>query len=224
MKAIIAVLCCLLLACGGKSSTAPVLPASSISVVAQGGATYTAQGKALTFIATVTTGATGTIAFYDGQTYLGTLPVGWVGSVWGAALSAQVLSAGPHSITANYSGDTNFAPSNSGALGIVIVPTSTPTVTLVSGPNPSVVGQSVTFTATVAYPDPTISASEITGLGIISFYDGLNLLQFSVVSNGSASISTSTLVSGSHTITAVFTVDLPSSGQSPSATLTQVVN
>lgn len=75
-------------------------------------------GQAVTFTATVSavspaTGTpTGTVTFRDGGTMLGSAPL----SGGRATFSTSTLSAGTHSITAVYSGDTNFTGSTSLAL------------------------------------------------------------------------------------------------------------
>jgi hypothetical protein len=70
--------------------------------------------------------------------------------------------------------------------------------TLTSFPNPSVVGQAVTFTATVS------SVNDGTPQGNVSFYDGSTLLNTVALTNGIAFFSASTLPAGTHTITAQF--------------------
>jgi hypothetical protein len=88
--------------------------------------------------------------------------------------------------------------------------------TLVSSLNPSLVGQSVTFTA-------QLSASSGTPTGDIEFLDGTTLLSTQTVSStGSASFTTSALTIGSHTINANYQ---PTGTFSPStASLTQIVS
>ena len=68
--------------------------------------------------------------------------------------------------------------------------------------NPSLLGQSVTFTATV------ISAGG-TPTGTVQFKDGVNNLGIPVTLNGSgqATLTTSSLTAGTHTITAVYSGD-----------------
>jgi predicted small lipoprotein YifL len=69
--------------------------------------------KLVTFTATVTPStATGTVTFKEDSTVLGTDTLS--GGV--ATLSTFALSVGSHSITAEYSGDTNFAASTSSTL------------------------------------------------------------------------------------------------------------
>jgi hypothetical protein len=59
---------------------------------------------------------TGTVAFYDGTTLLGSVPV--AGST--AAYAASALAVGSHSITAVYSGDSNFNPNSSAATSVAV--------------------------------------------------------------------------------------------------------
>jgi hypothetical protein len=75
-------------------------------------------GQSVTLTATVTTpagdliptSADGMVTFYDGTTSLGTANLS--GSPATATLTTAALTAGPHTITASYSGDNNFAPAS----------------------------------------------------------------------------------------------------------------
>src|SRR5262249_15460080 len=93
----------------------------------------------------------------------------------------------------------------------VLTPTTT---TLGSSLNPSVFGQTVTFTATVA---PS------TATGSVTFFDGGASLGSVPLSGGSATLSTSTLSVGGHAVTATYSGDANDSG-STSSTLTQTVS
>jgi hypothetical protein len=100
-----------------------------------------------------------------------------------------------------------------------LLPTVT-TTTLLSSANPSVVGDAVTFTATV---------TDALGIpvGSVAFLDGGSALSTPSLVGGTASYTTSTLTAGSHSITAQFLPDLaldPTLVGSVSAILTQVVN
>jgi hypothetical protein len=77
------------------------------------------------------------------------------------------------------------------------------TITLLSSsPNPSNVGETVIFTATVIEGEP------ITPTGNIDFYDDEILLGAGTLnSSGEATFSTSTLPVGIHVITAIYTGD-----------------
>jgi Bacterial Ig-like domain (group 3) len=172
-------------------------------------------GQQVTFIAFVSiTGRfdpTGTVSFFDGATFLGT---GFVGAQ-NAIFTISTLTVGPHAITAVYQGDINNLGSTSPPL-IQTVNLVTPTTTvLVSSLNPSIVGQSVTFTATVTGASPT---------GTVQFKDGATNLGSAVpLAGGNASFTTSSLTQGSHNITAVYGGDTNNLG-STSTALTQIVN
>ncbi|MCL2695128.1 MAG: Ig-like domain repeat protein [Clostridiales bacterium] len=91
------------------------------------------------------------------------------------------------------------------------------TTTLTSSQNPSVFGQSVTFTATVT------TTGSGTPSGTVKFYNGETLLGTGTLSSGVAAYTTSALVVGSHGITAVYDGDTNHS-TSTATEITQVVN
>ena len=126
-------------------------------------------GQTVTFTATVTGQhggtVTGTVTFNDGSTTLGTSPL----NAGTAKFSTAKLAVSSHSITAAYSGDTNFAASKSPALH-QLVNRATTTTMLVSSVNPLTVGLSVTFTATVV---PQYSG---TPAGMVTFKDGATIM------------------------------------------------
>jgi Bacterial Ig-like domain (group 3)/FG-GAP-like repeat/Abnormal spindle-like microcephaly-assoc'd, ASPM-SPD-2-Hydin/Protein of unknown function (DUF1573) len=76
-------------------------------------------------------------------------------------------------------------------------------LTTTSSVNPSAVGQSVTFTATIKGSINTTT----TPTGSVTFYDGTTSLGKVTMAAGSASLSISTLTTGSHTITASYSGD-----------------
>jgi hypothetical protein len=115
----------------------------------------------VTFTATVTSGAgapTGTVSFYDGTTSLGS------GSLASgvATYTASSLTAGSHSITAAYSGDSNFAAVTSTAVSEI---TENFTIGLGNGGSTTVTatpgGQAV-YTFTVTPPAGNAFAGPIT--------------------------------------------------------------
>ncbi|MFZ0661702.1 MAG: Ig-like domain repeat protein [Acidobacteriaceae bacterium] len=92
-----------------QSATTTTLTTSAMSVVGGTSVTFTASVSS-----SVTSPApTGTVQFYDGSTPLGSAVTLTGGS---ASYSTTSLSGGTHSITAVYSGDTNFASSTSAAI------------------------------------------------------------------------------------------------------------
>jgi hypothetical protein len=102
--------------------------------------------------------------------------------------------------------------------GLIGTGGATPTITRVtSSVNPSVLGKSVVFTATVS---PQSGGGVPTGT--VTFYDGVLALTTVSLSNGSAQYSTSALPAGSNSITAVYKGTSPYSG-STSTPLNQVV-
>src|SRR5262249_40571858 len=89
------------------------------------------------------------------------------------------------------------------------------TVTLASSQNPSSSGQTVTFTATVTGAAPT---------GSVTFKDDTATLGTTTLNGaGQATLATSALSVGSHSITAVYGGDAGNNGAT-SAVLTQSVN
>ncbi len=176
-------------------------------------ATY---GQTVTLSATIQlssgTGATGSISFFDGSTSLGTVTL----SNGSAQLPFSTLAAGSHSITAKYSGDTNFAASTSTALTETVNPAATST-SVTSSANPAIVGQSITFTATVQSPVGT------SATGTVNFLDGTTSLGTVALSSNSAKLVLTTLLAGSHFITAVYsgTANLSAS---TSAALSETIN
>src|SRR5207248_535620 len=113
------------------------------------------------------------------------------------------LSAGMHTVTAVYGGDSNFLSSTTSALTETV--NNATVTTVASSPNPSLSGQAVTFTATV-----TDTSGSATPTGSVEFYDGSTDLGAGSALSGSDSsaISTFTLATltvGSHTVKAVYT-------------------
>src|SRR5271166_2187296 len=103
----------------------------------------------------------------------------------------------PGTIVASFAGDsTNLLSQNSGDLE---VSQSSTTTTLTSSANPSATGSSVTFTATVA----AVSPGSGTPTGSVTFMaDGTTITGSPVTlnSSGGATITTSTLTAGAHSI------------------------
>ena len=172
--------------------------------------------QSVTFTATVTSqyggAATGSVTFSSGSQTLGTASLS--GNT--AVLATSFSSAGTYSISAKYNGDGNNSASTSSTLSQVIIASTT--TSLVSSLNPSVVGQAVTFTATVS------SSSGVPPNGeTITFKNGSSILGTSPLSGGTASLTTSSLAAGIYTITASYPGDA-NFAASTSPGLRQVVN
>jgi len=171
-------------------------------------------GQSLTFTARVKSSSgtpAGTVAFKDGTTTLGTITL----SAGVAKYTTTTLAVGTHSITAVYSGSTSYNTSTSTAVSQVVNKATTKN-TLVSSLNPSIYGQSVTFTATVK-PQYTGTPS-----GTVTFKNGTTTLGSVTLSAGVAKYTTTTLAVGTHSITAVYSGST-SFNTSTSAALSQVV-
>ena len=144
--------------------------------------------------------------FLDGTTALGTAALD---ANHQAALSAQLV-AGAHSITATFAGETSAA--------LVVSVLATTTTTVQTSLSPSDPTQGVTFTATVAAVD--VSG---TPTGTVTFVVD-NVSQTPVaLSGGTATLSTSTLAAGSHSIGAVYSGD-DTFATSSAAALSQTVS
>ncbi|MET8681109.1 Ig-like domain-containing protein, partial [Streptomyces sp. NPDC004647] len=129
------------------------------------------------------------------------------------------LSVGLHNVVANYSGDVNLDPS-SGA-DTQQVNTASTTTTLVTSPNPSVCGETVTLTAQVT-PVPPGAGTPTGNVTFIISDDGPPLTA-PVDGSGQAQVTISDLTVGNHLVTASYTGDANFSGSS-SGVVTQTVN
>jgi Bacterial Ig-like domain (group 3) len=154
---------------------------------------------------------TGTVAFYDGTTFLGTAtlissasssPTALIsplfelgGTVSGSAsLATSFPSVGDQIITAVYSGDANYAsPTSTTPVTVEVSPVQT-SVALAA----STTAQGTTLTATVTVTSP--GDSQIGGT--VAFYDGTTLLGTSPVLNGVATLDAGALAPGTYNFTA----------------------
>src|SRR5207249_396675 len=93
------------------------------------------------------------------------------------------------------------------------------TTSLASSFNPSVFGQSVTFTAMVSAASPGAG----TPSGTVTFSDGATTLGTGTLSTNKATFTTSSLSVSNHTIFATYNSDV-NFNSSTSADLTQTVN
>ena len=96
--------------------------AASTTITLVASPTATQYGDPVTLTATVTSGATGTVSFYDGSVLLGTGAV----SNGVATLTTTTLVAGTHTITAVYNGDATYASSQSGPATVTVAKKTAP--------------------------------------------------------------------------------------------------
>jgi len=162
-------------------------------------------GEEVTLTATVTCVSappqpTGSVTFDDtagdAGRYLGTVPLNADGV---ATLTLSTLDVGARTLRASYSGSSSCGPSADDDTHLVVGITTATMLT--SSPNPSQVGETVTFTAHVVAESPGPNVE-----GAVGFFDestGTPLGGMPLAS-GSASISTSALSVGGHRILALF--------------------
>ena len=160
-------------------------------------------GQPATYTATVSSPdggtPTGTVRFSDGTVSLGTVTL----SSGVAILKTSELALGANSITASYSGDSNFTSSSTTLNQTVLAPT-TATVTA-NAPGSLAYGQAVTWTVNVSSPDGTPT-------GTVNFYDGsVQIATRTLDGSGQASVSLPAagdyLPLGAHEITAEYVSD-----------------
>ena len=168
-------------------------------------------GQSVTLTATVasTSGTgtpTGTVTFKDSGTQIGTGTLDTSGS---ATLSTTGFAVGSHSITAIYSGDSNFASSISAPVSVTVsTPVKTATTTSLSASATQLTsGQSVTFTASIA-PE----SGSGTPTGSATFLDGQTQIGTSPLSAGSSTFTSIGLTAGTHSITATYSGDATYAG------------
>ena len=204
----------------GNDSAAPqVVNKNATTTTASSSANPSVFSQLVTFTATVSSSGgipTGTVTFKNGATTLGTSNLDGTGH---ASFTTSTLAVGANSITAAYNGDSSFNASTSSPLTQTVNKDAT-TTTVISSQNPSIRGQSVTFTATVVANAPGTAVPT----GTVTFKDGTRTLGSSTLNaSGQGTFSISSLKKGSHSITAVY----GGSGNfltSTSSVLTQTVN
>jgi hypothetical protein len=206
-----------------SSSTAEiqsVLEGTSLSLTSS--ANPSNVGQSITFTATVTSAGgginpTGTVTFYDGPVALSTQNLNGSGV---ATYSTSALANGVHQMSATYNGNAgnNVESSTSNTVSQDVQAPST--VGVVSSLNPSAYGATVTLSATVT------SSATVAATGTVTFFDGGAQIGTGTLAGSPtvAQLTTSTLVVGTHPITATYAGDSYNSGSSTAQALNQVVN
>jgi hypothetical protein len=131
-----------------------------------------------------------------------------------ATLMKSNLNADPFPIIATYHGDANNLASTSPVLNQTVLQT-TSAGTITATPNPSAVGQAVTFTAKIT--SPTVMPT-----GPVKFTSGATILGTIQLSGGKAVFTTALLPAGSNKVTVTFNGN--SNIAKSSASITQVVS
>lgn len=184
------------------SNTINVLLNGGVAVAqlksSSGTSTY---GQSVTFTASVTptnSGSptpTGSFTFTDNNSPLATVQLNASGV---ATYSTAALTAGTHVIIATYSGDSRYFRNAASAVQTVLQ--ATPTVNVNSTLNPSIYGQNVTLSISV-------SSSAGTPTGRVRITQGALLIGNPLLSNGNASLSSSTLTAGADNLQIAYSGD-----------------
>jgi hypothetical protein len=173
-------------------------------------------GQSVTFTATVKRGTAavtgGTVTFKVGTTVQSVA----LNASGQASFDKSDLPVGPHTITAEYSGDTNHDAS-SGSVNHRVDKAAT-TTSVSTSKATTVFGEPVTFTANVMVTAPGAG----TPGGTVEFFDGATSLGTKPLSGGTATLTTGALSVGSHIIKAVYTEGVNFLGSNGS--VTQQVN
>ncbi len=182
------------------STTALTASPSSLQAGSNTTLTATVAGSSLA------AAPTGIVNFLDGASIIGSAPVSAAASATTATatISVAITGSGAHTLSAQYVGDANDAPSSSPAL--TLTATAIPTTTILSLASSSVsVGGGETLTATVT------SGFGIPSSGTVTFYSAGSTAGSSPVAlgtgtlaNGTATLTTASSTVGSETLTARF--------------------
>jgi Big-like domain-containing protein len=161
-----------------RGSTALGLAAGSTSPVA---------GASVTFTATLTTFGsqavpTGQVTFKDGATTLG--QSAFAGSAV-TSFQTSTLSLGPHSITAQYPGDSTYVGSASAAVAITVVAAPDYQVSIPNGSATISAGQSASFNISVA-PQGGFSGTVSFNCSGLPAASSCSFIPATVAPNGSA--------------------------------------
>ena len=149
---------------------------------------------------------TGTVTFTSGTTKLGSAALG----AGGTATINPTLAPGQYSIVAAYAGDSNDGGSASAVLALTVAQATTQ-ITVTAAPNPTIFGNTVTFTAKVTgnggIPSGSVTFSANgTALAAPATLDA----------TGTATVAYSGLAAGSYTITAGYCGDANDQGSTGS--------
>ena len=197
------------------SISGPVLTVEPTVTTVVSSANPSLVTASVTFTATVTSldaGRSGTVTFLDAATTLcNNVPIPPGAS---AACSTSALTLGSHSITASYSGDANNQATTSSPLIQVVQQSAT--AALATTPNPAVANAAVTLSVTVTAP---------TGVptGVVVFYDGTTAIGSANLTNGTGTLSTSSLPVGAHNLSAQYSGDA-SNAPGTSNVVSQVIS
>lgn len=185
------------------AKTQTVSPATTTSLTASPTSTSFGQTVTLRANVAVVSGSgtlSGNVIFMSGTTPIGTATVDANGV---ATLTTSTIPGGVNAITAQYQGNSSFGGSTSPPVSVTVAKVDTTTALTVK-PTNSGLGTTVTLTATIT----SSSSSTVKPSGTVQFLDnGVSLGTATVDANGIATLTTSSLTLGSHSITAQYPGD-----------------
>ncbi len=213
---------------GGSSATlagGQVVKQAPTSTSVTSSADPSTYGEAVTYTATVSpTDGGGTVAFDAGGTTLtgcGAKALAGSGGTDTATCTTSSLPLGAATITATYTGDTDYLGSSATLAGGQVVRQAPTSTSVTSSADPSTLHDPVTFTATVSGSDGggtvafTAGGMTLTGCGAVVLTPSGG--------TGTATCTTSSLPLGSATITATYSGDTDYLGSSATLAGGQVV-
>jgi hypothetical protein len=190
-----------------KANTTTTLTSNPTTPVVGQSTTFTAVvANANTTSSSSATAPSGSVTFYDGSSAGATVAV-----AGGQATFTTTISSTSSTISAVYSGDTNYNSSNS-ATTITVAPVVT-TAGITASATSGLAGSVIVLTASIAATPTTANPTPSAPSGTVTFYDVYNgqtvpLGSASLATTGATisigQLSTTGLKVGSHSITAVF--------------------
>ncbi|MGQ2904927.1 MAG: Ig-like domain repeat protein [Neoaquamicrobium sediminum] len=192
--------------------TIRILPSSAPTLTLNAAPNPSTVGEAVTFTARLTgaVNPTAPIVFSEGGAELASVAI--VGDT--ATFTTDALGVGDHTIRADFAGDADNEPADPVFILQQVNPPLAPTLTLNATPNPSTVGEAVTFTARI------IGAVNPTA-PIVFSEGGAELASVAIVGD-TATFTTDALGVGDHTIRADFAGDADNEPADPVFILQQV--
>jgi len=178
-------------------------PRPDIALAVSPSSTSTGQPVILTATLTPSAGGaipTGSVSFLSGGNTLGTASINGTGT---ATFTTTSLAAGSYLVVAQYAGDAANKQASSSNQPLTIAAALASATALTASSGTTVIGASITFTATVSQ-----SGASAIPTGMVSFLDGTTLLAaVSLNGSGVASLTTSALAVGTHSISATYAGD-----------------
>ncbi len=179
---------------------------SSVTISLSTSANPTVYGQPVLFTATVRKSAPGgerpkgRVIFSDGSRVIGAATLNPLGK---ATFTTANFPVGIYRISAKYTGDSQYGPKISQTINQMVDKAST-SVAIASAINPTVYGQPVVLTAQVA----SVAPGGGTPTGTVEFKaDGTTIGTPVNLSNAGASVSISSLLVGTHIVTAEYKGD-----------------